>query len=395
MRAASRLISTLVRELVPFTSKRRDESRRVTHEGVRHISMKTAIIGLPMVGKTSLFTILTGVHEATRVGLMEARVGVTKVPDRRLDELAKIFDPPKITHATVEYFDFPSISKEALRDPSYLASMRVADALAHVLRLFPSDTVPHEKGSVDPIRDLEDVEMELILSDLVVVEKRLERLEKDRKKIKGPELDREAALLERCKTTLENNTALRTLEFSADEEKLIRGFQFLSQKPMLFVLNIGEEDAARMHEIEEQYRKGALAGRNNTGVSAICGKIEGELAELSPEEQREYVASYGLKDSGFERLISATYEVLGLMSFLTAGETEVRAWTIPRNSPAVKAAGAIHSDFEKKFIRAEVANWQALIDHGGYPGVREKGLLRLEGKEYIVKDGDVLVIRHG
>jgi ribosome-binding ATPase YchF (GTP1/OBG family) len=138
-----------------------------------------------------------------------------------------------------------------------------------------------------------------------------------------------------------------------------------------------------------------LAGRTHTGVSAICGKIEAELAELSPEEQREYVASYGLKDSGFERLISATYEVLGLMSFLTAGETEVRAWTIPMNSPAVKAAGAIHSDFEKKFIRAEVVNWQALIDHGGYPGVREKGLLRLEGKEYIVKDGDVLVIRHG
>jgi len=357
--------------------------------------MKTAIIGLPMVGKTSLFTILTGVHEATRVGLMEARVGVTKVPDKRLDELAKIFDPPKITHATVEYFDFPSVSKEALRDPSYLASMRVADALAHVLRLFPSDTVPHEKGSVDPIRDLEDVEMELILSDLVVVEKRLDRLEKDRKKIKGPELDREAALLERCKNALENNTALRTLELSVDEEKLIRGFQFLSQKPMLFVLNIGEDDAARMHEIEEEYRKGPLAGRTNTGVSAICGKIEAELAELSPEEQREYVASYGLKDSGFERLIAATYEVLGLMSFLTAGETEVRAWTIPMNSPAQKAAGAIHSDFEKKFIRAEVVNWQALIDHGGYPGVREKGLLRLEGKEYIVKDGDVLVIRHG
>src|SRR5258708_11726884 len=209
--------------------------------------MKTAIIGLPMVGKTSLFTILTGVHEATRVGLMEARVGVTKVPDKRLDELAKIFDPPKITHATVEYFDFPSISKEALRDPSYLASMRVADALAHVLRLCPSDAVPHGKGSVDPVRDLEDVEMELILSDLVVVEKRLERLDKDRKKIKSTELGREFALLERCKTALEQNVALRTLELSADEEKLIRGFQFLSQKPMLFVLNIGEEDAARMH----------------------------------------------------------------------------------------------------------------------------------------------------
>jgi GTP-binding protein YchF len=357
--------------------------------------MKTAIIGLPMVGKTSLFTILTGVHEATRVGMMEARVGIAKVPDGRLDALAKIFQPEKITHATVEYLDFPAISKEALRDPSYLASMRVADALAHVLRLFPSDTVPHEKGSVDPVRDLEDVEMELILSDLVVVEKRMERLEKDRKKIKSPELDREFALLERCKATLEANTALRTLELTGEEEKTIRGFQFLSQKPMLFVLNIGEEDAARMREIEEEYRTGPLAGRTNTAVTAICGKIEAELAELSAEDAREYLASYGLKESGLERLIAATYALLGLMSFLTAGETEVRAWTIPMQSTAVKAAGAIHSDFEKKFIRAETVNWQALVDLGGYAGVREKGLLRLEGKEYIVKDGDVLVIRHG
>ncbi|MBV8845777.1 MAG: redox-regulated ATPase YchF [Bryobacterales bacterium] len=357
--------------------------------------MKTAIIGLPMVGKTSLFTILTGVHEATRVGLMEARVGIAKVSDARLDALAKLFEPPKITHATVEYLDFPAISKEALRDPSYLASLRVVDALAHVLRLFQSDTVPHEKGSVDPLRDFEDVEIELILSDLVVVEKRMERLDKDRKKIKSPDLDKEFALLQRLKAELEANRPLRGLELDEDDEKRIRGFQFLSQKPMLAVLNVGEEDAARLHEIEEQYRSGPLAGRANTAVTAICGKIEAELAELSAEDAKEYVASYGLKESGLERLISATYSLLGLMSFLTAGETEVRAWTIPINSTAVKAAGAIHSDFEKKFIRAEVVNWKALIDHNGYPGVREKGLLRLEGKEYIVKDGDVLVIRHG
>jgi ribosome-binding ATPase YchF (GTP1/OBG family) len=163
---------------------------------------------------------------------------------------------------------------------------------------------------------------------------------------------------------------------------------------MLCVLNIGETDVPRMHEIEEQYRNSPLAGKARTGVTAICGKIEAELAELSPEEARDYLASYGLKESGLERLISATYALLGLMSFLTAGETEVRAWTIPINSKAVHAAGAIHSDFEKKFIRAEVVNWKALIDHDGYPGVRDKGLLRLEGKDYIVKDGDVLVIRH-
>ena len=357
--------------------------------------MKTAIVGLPMVGKTSLFTILTGVHEAARVGTLEARVGVTKVPDARLEALAKIFQPPKVTYATVEYLDFPAVSKEALRDPSYLASLRVVDAMAHVLRVFESDTVPHEKGSVDAVRDFEDVEIELILSDLVVVEKRMERVDKDRKRMKSPELDAEFALLERLKAELEANRPLRGLEFSSEDEKRIRGFQFLSQKPMLVVLNIGENDASRMEQIEEQYRNGAFAGRKGTAVTAICGKIEAELAELSAEDAREYLKSYGLKESGLQRLIAATYSLLGLMSFLTAGETEVRAWTIPVNSKAPQAAGAIHSDFEKKFIRAEVVHWKALIDHDGYPGVREKGLLRLEGKEYIVKDGDVLVIRHG
>jgi GTP-binding protein YchF len=356
--------------------------------------MKTAIIGLPMVGKTSLFTILTGVQQETRIGSTAVRTGVAKVPDSRVEALAGLFDPPKVTYATVEYVDMPAISKESLRDPNLLASLRVVDAFAHVLRLFASDTVPHEKGSVDPVRDLEDIETELILSDLVVVEKRLERLDKDRKKIKNPELDREFDLLVKCKASLEDNRNLRQLELEADDEKRLRGFQFLSQKPMLYVLNIGEEDAARLHEREREYREGPLAGRAHTAVTAVCGKVEAELSELPRDEQREYLASYGLKESGLERMISATYSLLGLMSFLTAGEDECRAWTIPMNSPAVKAAGAIHSDFEKKFIRAEVVNWKTLVDLGGYPGARDKGQLRLEGKEYIVKDGDVLVIRH-
>ena len=356
--------------------------------------MKTAIIGLPMTGKTSLFTILTGVHQETRIGSTNARTGVAKVPDARLDELSRLFEPPKTTYATVEYVDMPSISRENLRDPSYLASLRVVDAYAHVLRLFADETVPHEKGSVDPARDLEDVETELILSDLVVVEKRLERLDKDRKKIKNPELDREFELLERAKAALEENRPLRHLEIDTDDEKRIRGFQFLSQKPVLYVLNLGEEEAGKLRDREREYRDGPLAGRNGTAVTAVCGKIEAELAELPREEQRDYLASYGLQEAGLERLITATYSLLGLMSFLTAGEDECRAWTIPMHSPAVKAAGAIHSDFEKKFIRAEVINWKALIDFGGYAGAREKGQLRLEGKDYIVKDGDVLVIRH-
>src|SRR5918912_856562 len=196
--------------------------------------MKTAIIGLPMTGKTSLFTILTGVHQETRIGSTAARTGVAKVPDSRLEALAGLFQPTKTTHATVEYVDMPSISKESLRDPSYLASLRVVDAFAHVLRLFDDETVPHEKGSVDPARDMADVELELILSDLVVVEKRLERLDKDRKKIKNPELDHEYALLDRCKKLLEANQPLRQMELDPDDEKRIRGFQFLSQKPILY-----------------------------------------------------------------------------------------------------------------------------------------------------------------
>jgi hypothetical protein len=330
-----------------------------------------------------------------RMGATAARTGVAKVPDPRLEALGRLFEPPKVTHATVEYVDMPPLSKESLRDPSYMASLRVADAFAHVLRLFEDETIPHEKGSIDPVRDLEDLETELILSDLVVVEKRLERLDKDRKKIKNPELDREFELLERCRKTLEDGQPIRNPEIDAEDEKRLRGFQFLSQKPVLYVLNLGEEEALQLHQREKEYRDGPLAGRRNTAVAAVCGKIEAELAQLPREDQADYLASYGLKESGLERLISVTYSLLGLMSFLTAGEDECRAWTIPMNSTAVKAAGAIHSDFEKKFIRAEVVNWKSLVDLGGYPALREKGLLRLEGKEYIVKDGDVLVIRHG
>src|ERR1035437_7313077 len=357
--------------------------------------MKTAIIGLPMTGKTSLFTILTGAPHETRIGSTAARMGVAKVPDARLDELTRLFEPLKTTHAVVEYVDMPSISKESVRDPSYLASLRVVDAFAQVLRLFQDETIPHERGSLDPLRDLEDVETELILSDLVVIEKRLERLGKDRKKITNLELDREFELLQKCKAAVDANKPLRELDLDPEDEKRFRAFQFPSQKLMLYVLNLGEADAGKLHDKERESRQGPLAGRKHTAVAAICGKVEAELAELPAEEQKDYMASYGLSESGLERLISATYSLLGLMSFLTAGEDEVRAWTIPFHSTAVKAAGAIHSDFEKKFIRAEVVNWKSLVELGGYAGLREKGLLRLEGKEYIVKDGDVLVIRHG
>jgi hypothetical protein len=356
--------------------------------------VKTAIIGLPQVGKTSLFTILTGVASEARLGSTAVHVGVARVPDERLGELARVFQPEKVTHATVEYVDVPAVSKETLRDPKYIGSLRAVDAFAQVLRLFEDETVPHVEGSLDPERDFRNVELELILSDLVVVEKRLERLEKDLKKIKSPDLEREHALLLRCKETLELEYPLRVMNLDAESAKWLRGFQFLSEKPMLLVLNLGEAQAGRLHEIEKEYRDRLAAGRPHLDVTAVCGKIEAEIAELGPEEAREYLRSYGLAESGLERLVQASYSLLGLMSFLTAGETEVRAWTVPKGSHAVHAAGAIHTDFEKKFIRAEVVNWRELVELGGYAGAREKGRLRLEGKDYVVQDGDVLVIRH-
>jgi len=356
--------------------------------------MKTAIIGLPQVGKTSLFTILTGVASEGRIGSTKAQIGVAQVPDRRLDALAKVFEPPKVTHATVEYVDMPAMSREALGDAGYIGGLRTVDAFAHVLRAFENDTVPHVDTTIDPRRDWLNIEAELILNDLQVVENRLERVEKDAKKIRNPDLPKEKELLERCKETLENETPLRELDLEPEDAKRLRGFQFLSEKPMLLVLNLGEDQAAELDKIEQQRRAEWLAGKKNVGLTAVCGAVEAELAELDPEEAAELMQSYGLAEPGLNRLIQATYDLLGLMSFLTAGETEVRAWTIPKNSRAVKAASAIHTDFEKKFIRAETIQWQRLVELGGYSGAKDKGELRLEGKEYIVQDGDVLVIRH-
>lgn len=358
--------------------------------------MKTAIIGLPQVGKTSLFTILTGgAGSDVRIGAVKAQVGIAKVPDERLEALAKVFDPPKVVHATVEYADMPALSREALRDGAYIASLRAVDAFAHVLRLFEDETVMHIEGDVAPKRDWEAIEAELILADLQVVENRLERVTKDMNKIRNPDLPKEKELLERCREALEAETPLRELELDPDDQKRLRGFQFLSEKPMLLVLNVGENQAGQIEALEKQYAAEWLANKKNVGITAVCGSVESELAQLDPDEAKDYLESYGLTEPGLDRMVRATYDLLGLMSFLTAGETEVRAWTIPKGSTAVKAAGAIHSDFEKKFIRAETIHWERLVELGGYSGARDKGELRLEGKEYVVQDGDTLVIRHG
>ena len=357
--------------------------------------MKTAIVGLPQVGKTALFKILTGAAGEGRIGATKVQLGSAKVPDKRLDALTEIFQPPKSVQAVVEYADMPALSREALRKPSYIADLRNADAFTHVLRAFEEATVMHAAGSLDPRRDWENIEAELMLNDLQVVENRLERVEKDIKRVKNPELAAERALLIQCRNALEEEQPLREAAFTAEEAKLLKGFQFLSAKPMLLVVNAGEEQAAELAAVERRYREALLPGRKNLGVTAVCGSIEAELAELDAAEARDYLDSYGLAESGRERIVQAAYELLGLMSFLTAGEKECRAWTVPKNSTAVQAAGAIHGDFAKRFIRAEVIGWEKLAAHGGYAAARAAGDLRLEGKQYIVQDGDVLVIRHG
>jgi len=358
--------------------------------------MKTGIIGLPQVGKTSLFKILTKAHIAERAhNPREAHLGVAKVPDERLDRLSALYNPKKLVHATVEYSDVAAIGQEALKESAYANNLRTVDALIHVLRAFDEPSIPHV-GEVDPLRDAKNVDFDLVVNDLGQIEKRLERLEKDLKKMKTAELEREFDLLKRAKVHLESERPLREMEMSAEDKKRIRGFMFLSQKPILYVLNVNEsmtlgED---LEKAPAKYKLTEYASRPNAGVTAICGKVEAELAEMPDEEAGEFLASYGLTESGLVRLIRKSYELLGLISFFTVGEDECRAWTIERGSRAQAAAGAIHSDLEKHFIRAETIHWDQLLDAGSEANARSRGTLRLEGKDYIVQDGDVMHIRH-
>ena len=357
--------------------------------------MKTAIIGLPQVGKTSLFKILTGVSSERRIGVTKVQLGVARVPDPRLETLASLFKPRRVTPATVEYADMPGLSREALREASYIGSLRTVDAFAHVLRLFEDETVMHVEGSLDPARDWENIDLELILNDLQVVENRLMRIEKDLRRIKDPALPVERDLLAECRSWLESGRPLRELDLGPAHTKRLRGFQFLSEKPMLLVLNVGEHDTADLATIEARIQAEIADDRRNLAVTAVCGSVESELVELDPEDRQEYLESYGLPESGIERLVNATYELLGLMSFLTVSEAECRAWTVRRGVSALEAAGTVHTDFAKRFIRAETINWMTLVERGGYAGARDHGELRLEGRDYAVQDGDVLLIRHG
>lgn len=357
--------------------------------------MQTGIIGLPQVGKTSLFRILTRARVETRSAPNQAHVGIARVPDARVARLAEVFKPKKITYATIEYVDIGGIQKDREKNSASLVPLREADALAHVVRLFENPAVLHEAGSLDALRDIESVEIELMLYDLEQASRRMERVEKDLKKKKETVLEVELALLTRCRQALESEKPLRELEFKPEELKMLTGFEFLTRKPMLYVLNLIDEEAHEIGGVIEKYHLEKLTGKPQTAVVPFCGKIEAELAELDDAEAAEMMKAYGLAESGRDRLIQASYRLLGLISFLTCGEPECRAWTIERGMNAQKAAGAIHSDIEKNFIKADVVNWEDLLAAGSFAAARERAQVRLEGKEYIVQDGDVILFRHG
>ena len=324
----------------------------------------------------------------------ESHVGVATVPDPRLDELSKIFNPKKTSHATVEYLDVAGLVKGESKDATYLGNLRNVDALVHVVRVFADESISHVEGSIDPKRDIANVELELLVSDLSIVEKRLDRLEKDIKKQKSAVLEKELELLKRCKLCLEEEKPLRGLELDSDEKKILRGFMFLSEKPILHVLNLSDGDSNKIDQIISAFQLGAISSQVNVGVTAVCGKVEAELAELSGEDAELFLADYGLKESGLDRLIRVTYQLLGLISFFTVGDDECRAWTIQQGTTALKAAGVIHSDIERCFIRAEVVPCDKLLELKSLTAARDKGLLRMEGKGYLVQDGDVINFRH-
>ena len=359
--------------------------------------LRAGLIGFPSSGKTALFQLLTSAREAPRTGAKtEANVGVARVPDDRLDQLTALFNPRKHVPATVEFADIAGTGggktgASALLD---VAAFRNADALLHVVRMFRDPTVPHPAGSVDPARDVRTMEDELILADLGVVERRLERLERDLKKGSNAELKKEQDILQRCRETLEAGGPLRAMELSAEDTKRLRGFQFLSAKPLLLVLNLDEADLPQADQAVSLAGVESFISGAATRAVPICAKIELEISQLDPADAQAFMADLGLKESGLDRVIRASYDLLGYISFFTVGEDENRAWSIPRHTTAQLAAGEIHSDIQRGFIRAEVVRYEHILARKTLAACREHGELRLEGKEYIVQDGDVINFRH-
>jgi len=365
--------------------------------------LRAALIGFASSGKTTLFQLMTSARETARAahGKGETSVGISKVPDPRLDRLTAMYNPRKRVPATVEFTDLAVAGAgggaKALVD---VAAYKNADALVHVLRAFDDPAVPHPSGAIDPARDAQAMEDELLLADLGVAERRLERLDKDLKKARSPELERERDVITICKTSLEEGTPLRALDLKGEDLRRLRGFQFLSAKPLLIVINLDESQlAAGGDDLTRLQRAATAAGlssflsRAATAAAAVCAKIELEIAQLDPADASAFLADLGLSESGLDRVIRASYDLLGYISFFTVGEDECRAWSIPRHTAAQLAAAEIHSDIARGFIRAEVVGYDHLIARGSMAACRDHGEVRLEGKEYVVQDGDIINFR--
>jgi hypothetical protein len=356
--------------------------------------MEIGIIGLPGSGKSTIFSTLTQ-HEVEQFGgKTEAHRGVVKVPDQRLDQLTAIFNPKKQVNATIEYIEVPGLEKDAAKSgftSTFLTNLKNTDAILLVVRNFENDLYPHPEGSVDAKRDIEIVDSEMLFSDLSIIENRFERLKKQIMKQKSKELEDELKLIEKCKILLEEEKPLRAGEFSAEELKKLRGYQFLTLKPIIYVLNVNEDDISEEEEILKQFSY--LRERPKSHVVALSAKIEQEISQLNEEEKQMFMEDLGIQEPALPKLIRASYELLDLISFFTVGEDECRAWTIKKGTNAQKAAGTIHSDLERGFIRAEVVHYDDFMKYKSLSKCKEAGILRLEGKDYIVKDGDIISVR--
>ena len=359
--------------------------------------MKIGIVGLAQSGKTTLFNAITGAEIDTSAftGKTEAHRAIVNVPDERIELLNDIFEPKKKTPAIIEYIDLAGVStseqKKSGFSDQFLGQIRLVDAILVVVRSFRNDAIPHPDNSIDPLRDLRNVEAEFVISDLSIIENRMDRLQRQMRAKKNDADVREHALLERCKDFLEEEKPLRHLEMDSDEEMLARGFQFLTQKSIIIVVNSDEGDIQKEAEVLKPFQD-YLDDPNATALS-ISAQIEMEIQQLSAEEADIFQDELGITESAMGRLIRVSYDLLGLISFFTVGSDEVRAWTIKENTKAPQSAGAIHTDFERGFIRAEIVHYDDFIPRKSLPQCKTDGVMRLEGKEYVVKDGDIINFR--